>query len=472
MNYKARLTASALMLIGYFSGFAGLHAQTTDSSASATDAKDLKPITASSSVPDHINLWNEDEAQNQNWMFHAQNTDIIQGQPGFGSPYQGPNSLTPDDTLRETVSLDFYFGAHIWPGGELYFNPEFYQGYGFKNTHGIANFPNNEAFKLGSTHGNVIIPHLFYRQTFGLGGEQEQISSDSLHLATKEDISRFTITIGKMSVGDLFDDNAYTHDQRTQFLGWTFVDSGAFDFTADSYGYTNGIVLDFNQKNWALRWGGFMVPRKSNIISMDKDFTKAWQDVLELDERYSIGDHPGTVRLLGWLTSSHAGSYYDTVNNPSLEEDITQTAKYRFAYGFALSADQEITRDLGVFTRLSWRDGHSEEWAFTDMDQSVALGAQLKGTAWNRPDDIVGLGDTVGELSRGHATYVNNGGLGPLIGDGHLSYAPENVTETYYDAQIINHVHLAGDFQLVDNPAYNSDRGPVFVFSARLHVEF
>lgn len=459
----------ALTTLAFVGCMTNLSAQTTTTSPSSpADAKALQ----ATPTPDHITLWNEDDAQNQSWMFHFQNTDIVQGYPGITSPYSGPNSLPAGGQVRETVSFDLFFGAHIWPGGELYFNPEAYQGFGLGNTLGIADFPNGEAFKSGQPVGDIIIPRLFYRQTFGFGGEQEQLGSDELQLAQKADVSRLTLTIGKMSVGDLFDDNAYSHDSRSQFMGWAFVDSAGFDYAQDADGYTNGVALDLNQKNWALLWGHYMVTQTVNTHALDYNLTKAWEEILELDERYSINDHPGTVRFIGWLLSAHMGSYWETVNNPSADMDITQTAKYRLQYGFAISADQEITKDLGVFTRISWGQPNDDCFMFGDYSQSIALGAQLKGTAWSRPDDVVGLGDTVGALSQGQATYYNNGGLGMVIGDGHLSYAPENVTEMYYNAQIVKHVNLTGDLQVDENPGFNSDRGPVCILSARLHVEF
>jgi high affinity Mn2+ porin len=215
-----------------------------------------------------------------------------------------------------------------------------------------------------------------------------------------------------------------------------------------------------------------MVTKTVNTHDLDYDLTKAWEEVLELDERFSLGGHPGTVRMIGWLLSARLGSYWDTINDPAAGEDITQTAQYRYQYGFAVSADQEITKDFGLFTRLSWGQPNDEAFMFTDYSESVAVGGQLTGTQWSRPDDVVGLGDTVGALSQAQRTYYNDGGLGMVIGDGQLSYAPENVTELYYNAQLVKHVNLTSDFQLVDNPGFNSARGPVYIFGARLHIEY
>ncbi len=411
--------------------------------------------------------------EHQDWLFHAQATEVVQGQPGFHSPYAGTNSLKSEDTFKQTSSLDIYLAAHIWRGGEIYFNPEYYQGFGLGNTHGIAAFPNAEAYKVGQKIGDIFIAHLFLRQTFGLGGEQEELAGDQLQLVEKVDVSRITFTIGRLSVGDQFDANAYAHNARTQFLNWLLVDNGAFDYAADSVGVIEGATVELNQKNWALRYGIFDVPRVSNGFAKDGHFLKAWQQVLELEERYSIGEHPGKIRLLGWLERAHMGSYSETLADPSLMEDITLTRRYRYQYGFGLSAEQEITKDLGAFLRASWRDGQSEVWQFTDVDRSLSIGLQLKGNGWNRSGDTIGLGGIVDGVSHAHRDFLAAGGLGPLIGDGKLpNYSPEGVVEMYYDVAIIKNVHLAIDYQFVANPAYNSDRGPVNIFASRFHFQF
>ena len=224
----------------------------------------------------------------QNWLFHVQGTEIAQGQPGFHSPYAGTNSLRSEDTFKQSSSLDIYLGAHLWPGGEIYFNPEYYQGFGLGNTHGIAAFPNAENYKVGQKVGDIFNAHLFLRQTFGLGGEQEEVPGDQLQLAERVDISRLTFTIGRLSVGDQFDTNAYAHSARTQFLNWVLNDNGAFDYAADSLGVIEGATIELNQKTWALRYGIFDVPRVSNGFAKDGHFLKAWQQMMELEERYSI----------------------------------------------------------------------------------------------------------------------------------------------------------------------------------------
>lgn len=299
-------------------------------------------------------------AEHQEWLFHVQGTEVAQGQPGFRSPYRGTNSLPPDDDFRQTSSFDIYLGARLWPGGEVYVDVEYYQGFGFANTHGIAAFPNGEGSKVGQKIGDGVLPHLFYRQTFGLGGEQEDLEGDQLQLAEKVDVSRLTFTFGRLTTGDQFDTNAYAHNARTQFLNWVLVNNGAYDYAGDSLGYIEGATLELNQKKWALRYGIFDVPRVSNGFAKDGHFLKAWQQVLELEEPYKIEGHPGKIRLLGWLERANMGSYRETLTNRALMEDITKTRRDRYQYGFALNVEQEINETVGGFLRASWRDGQSE----------------------------------------------------------------------------------------------------------------
>lgn len=414
-----------------------------------------------------------EDAKHERWSFHVQGTEVVQGQPGFHSPYQGTNSLRPDDNFKQSSSFDLFIGVRLWPGGEFYVNPEYYQGFGLSNTHGIAAFPNAESYKVGQKIGDVFNAHMFLRQTFGFGGDQEELASDQLQLAERVDISRLTFVIGRLSVGDQFDTNAYAHSSRTQFLNWVLVDNGAFDYAADSVGVIEGATVELNRKTWALRYGIFDVPRVSNGFAKDGHFLKAWQQMLEVEKRYSIADHPGKVRLLGWLEDAHMGSYRQTLDDPTLMEDITKTRRYRFQYGFGLDAEQEISKDLGAFLRVSWRDGEEEVWQFTDIDRSLSAGLQLRGTSWNRSSDTVGIAGIVDGISSAHRDFLAAGGLGPLIGDGKLPhYAVEGIVEIYYNAEVIKNVYLGVDYQFVANPGYNSDRGPVNIFSSRFHFQF
>lgn len=416
----------------------------------------------------------ENGGEQQNWAIHLDAVEVLQGQPGFHSPYQGPQSLNSDDNFRQTSEADLFFLVRVWPGGEIYFNPEYYQGFGFGQTHGLAAFPNAEAYKTGQFRGDVNIARIFFRQVWGFGGEQEQLDADELQLAEKVDISRLTLQVGRFSVTDAFDNNAYAHDSRGDFLNWAAVDALAFDYAADSLGYEEGLYLELNQKAWAVRWGIFTIPHLPNVNGTDGQYLRAWQQVAELEERYTLWDHPGKVRLLGYLESAPMGSYKAAVvDYPTGMPDIAATRRYRYTYGVELNLEQEITKDLGSFLRLALRDPNYEVYQFSDVSQSLEVGLSLKGTAWNRPNDAIGLAEMLDGLAHAQKEYFNDGGLGILIGDGKLPhYGPENVVEAYYNCQLFKGINFTLDYQLAADPAYNKDRGPINIFSARLRIKF
>lgn len=406
----------------------------------------------------------------QNWNWHVQNTDIVQGYPGFPADYDGPNSLSSGGQVRETVSLDLMLGVRLWQGAEAHVDGLMWQGYGVSGTTGVESFPNGEAFRLGTSAPNVNIPRLFLRQTIGFGGDQEDVADDELHLAGKQDVSRLTLTVGKMSVKDIFDSNAYANDPRTQFMSWGLMANEAWDYPADSLGFITGLAAELNQPRWTLRYGFFQVPRVSNGTALDKNFLNAWAMVTEYELRYAPAAHPGTVRLLGYLNQANMGSYEEALSVPGT--DITQTRAYRHKYGFGLNMDQEIVTNVGVFSRLGWSDGQNEAWMFSDVDRAASAGVSVQGAAWRRPDDTVALGGAFSGISNVHQQFLAAGGTGILAGDGRLDYAWEKTLETYYNFQIRKEVQVTLDYQYIAYPAFNRDRGPVSVLAARLHVEF
>jgi high affinity Mn2+ porin len=416
----------------------------------------------------------ENAGEHQNWAIHVDAVEVLQGQPGFHSPYRGPQSLFSDDNFRQTTEADLFFAARVWPGGEIYFNPEYYQGFGFASTHGLAAFPNSMAYKTGQFRGDFNIPHIFLRQVWGFGGEQEQLDADELQLAEKVDIFRLTLQVGRFSVTDVFDNNAFAHDPRGDFLNWAAVDALAFDYAADALGYEEGLYLELNQKAWAARWGIFTIPHIPNVNGTDCQYLRAWQQVAELEGRYTLWEHPGKVRLLGYLESARMGSYKAAVVNfaPGMP-DVADTRRYRYTSGVELNLEQEFTKDLGAFLRLALRDPNYEVYQFSDVSRSLEIGLSLKGTGWNRPNDTVGVAEMVEGLGHAQKRFFNDGGLGILIGDGKLPhYAPENVIEAYYNCELVKGINFTFDYQLAADPAYNKDRGPINIFSARLRVKF
>ena len=412
------------------------------------------------------------DTESDRWELHGQTTYLPQGYPSFRAPYSGPNSLTPAPQAQATWSNSLFLNARLWEGGEVYFNPELLQGFGLNDTVGAGGFPNGEAQKSNFPYPHYNTSRLFLRQTFGFGGEQEELASGPNQLGGKVDVSRLTVQAGKFAVIDVFDGNAYAKDTRKDFMNWSMWAPGAFDYSADKVGLSYGTTAEFNQKQWALRGGYFLIDSESNSNNFDPRVFQRGQYIVELETRYQLFSQPGKLRTIAWLTSANAGSYRDTLNNPALNLDISQTRTGRIKYGYVINLEQAVTDDIGLFGRWSWNDGKTEIMAFTDIDSSLAMGTSIKGTKWGRPDDVIGIGGAINGLSQDHRDFIAAGGLGVLIGDGALNYRKERILETYYAYALTKQLTLTADYQLITNPAYNADRGPVHVFSGRFHGEF
>lgn len=411
-------------------------------------------------------------SEEQLWNWHVQNTAIVQYHPRFSAKYSGTKSLPEYNEVKETVSLDLMAGARLWQGAEVHVDGLMWQGFGLGDARGINSFPNGEAFRLGTEAPNLTFARVFLRQTIGLGGETEVLNDDQLQLRSTVDVSRVTLTVGKLSAKDIFDGNTYANDPRTQFMNWGLMANLAWDYPADALGYITGMAAELNQPDWAVRYGFFQVPSAANGIGLDTHYLEAWGMVAELEHRHALWGHRGAVRLLGYVNRAHMGSYQAALDNPVRPADIVATRAYRHKFGFGLNVEQEVTRYLGAFMRLGWSDGRTESWSFNDADRAASAGLSAKGDWWGRPGDTFGVGGVVSSLSHAHHEFFGEGGLGILVGDGKITYRMEKVVETYYDWQIWKNLHGALDYQFISDPAFNRDRGPVSVFGARLHWEF
>ncbi len=410
----------------------------------------------------------------ESWNVHWQSTFIEQGYARFHSPYEGANSLSGDGQACDTVSATAFVGFRLWRGAAFYFDPELDQGFGLSQTLGVAAFPNGEAQKASYPVPRLNIDRVMIRQEVGLGGEQAAAPDGPNQLPETRDISRITVTAGRLSVGDAFGLNTYADDPRTQFLNWNIYGSGSYDWTMDKPGFTWGAIVDLNQKRWALRFGYFLEPTESNGNTFDTNIPTHGQYLVEPEARYSLLSQPGVLRLMGWVTRASMGSYAEAVaTSPTTPgyPDITRTRAVRATYGLVVNVEQAVSADLGVFSRASWTPGQVEVMGWTDCDESVSLGAALTGRSWRRPRDTVGLAGVVEGLSPEARAYFAAGGMGIVIGDGRLNYRPEAVMEAYYALGLTSWATLTVDYQLVGNPAYNADRGPVSIYAARVHVE-
>jgi high affinity Mn2+ porin len=410
----------------------------------------------------------------EDWNIHWQSTIIEQGYFRFRSPYEGPNSLSGDTQFSNTVSATAFVGLRLWNGAEFYFNPEIDQGHGLSQTFGVAAFPNGEAQKAAYDVPRLNIDRAVVRQTIGMGGEEETIEDGPNRLRGKRDVARVIVTAGRFSVGDAFNLNSHAFDPRTQFLNWNIYGGGSYDWTMDKPGFTWGAVAELNQKAWAVRIGYFLEPTESDGNSFDINIPTHGQYLVEPEWRYSLFSQPGTLRLLAWVTRANMGGYEDalaTATATSSSPNLADTRRVRSTYGFVANAEQALSQDVGLFSRASWTPGLVEVMGWTDCDESLSLGTSLAGSAWRRTEDRVGVAGVVEGLSSEARAYFAAGGMGILIGDTKLNYRPEQVLETYYAANLAAGATLTLDFQVVANPAYNSDRGPVPIVAARLHVE-
>ena len=418
-----------------------------------------------------------EEEKTEDLSFHFQTTGVGQANAPFKSPYGGPNSLNSKSEIKETATATYFIGKKLWQGAGLYINPELTQGTGLSNTLGVAGFPNGEATRAGNMKTSLFdrnfiwsnVARLFIRQTFDLGDKIKCVGSDKNQLVCTQAESNLTITAGKFAAEDIFDKNSYANDPRTQFLNWALMANGAWDYPADSKGYTAGIAVELNKEGWSIRAGDFLVPRAANTSDMDWDFWEAFGLAGELEKRYKLFNHDGAMRLLGFINRAHMGDYKDAIGSSGV--DVSQSRKYRLKYGAGLNIEQELTKDLGAFARLGLNDGQTESWMFTEIDRTLSTGLSLKGPSWHRVNDTMGLAWAINGLSNNHHNYLNAGGSGFLLGDGKLNYSYENCLETYYSLNIIKGMFTTFDYQLINNPGYNGDRGPVSVFSIRFHFE-
>jgi len=410
-----------------------------------------------------------------NWNVHAQTTFLPQGYPAFPALYTGPKSLPPGGQVQATWTTTAFLGVKLWQGGEFYFNPEFAQGFGLNGTQGLAGFSNGEAQKAGAEFPKIRAQRYYLRQTFGLGGEQEDVADAANQLSGKRDIDRITVIAGRFAIVDFFDNNAYAHDPRADFMNWAMWASAAYDFPADLPGFTRGAVVELNRKDWAVRGGLFEVPAEPNSDVLN---TRTGGAVIEFEGRYSIAEQPGKLRLGVFGNQGNTANYRQvlaiTGADPTLDINAV-TASIRHTnpkYGIYANLEQQVVKDVGLFARASWNDGQNEILSFTDVDRSVSGGLSVKGSFWGRPDDTVGIGGAINGLSAANRDFLAAGGLGLLIGDGRLNYSPERIFETYYAVSVNKNFTVTADYQLIANPAYNADRGPVSLFSGRLHAEF
>ena len=455
------------------------------------------------------------DALPEKYNLHYQYTLTGMGYPSFSARYTDPaylvfgtgSSLPTQGQARETQSTDVYFGYRLSASMEFHIDTLFWQGYGLNNSYGIDDFPDGEAFKVGVRYPHFSVVRFFIRKTINLGGKgKEPVDDDEITLRGEQDPNHITITVGRYSIKDIFDNNRYANDPRTQFLNWGLMANAAYDYPADALGFTTGIAIEWYTPKWALRYGWFQLTKYRNQFTAeslyltipsepeagDGKIFKDWSMVTELEHRHNLGTHPGAIRLLVFDEQADMGSFKAAValaNSPAILAEYGTPAKFlatangitggiddthalRDTYGAGLNVEQEISQNIGVFSRIGWNIGQNEAFEFTDSNWTASFGTSIQGGRWKLPNDVVGAAFVTSGASKANQAYLADGGIGILTGDGFLDYRPEKVVEIYYDHQFSRHIHAALDYQFVDNPAFNHARGPVnAIFGFRLHYE-
>lgn len=428
---------------------------------------------------------------------YGQFTYIYHSKRPFSAAYTNlngsPNSLSPDKERSFTTTATAFLGWRPWRGGELYFTPELISEKPLSELHGLGGtVQNGELEKNGTVKPTIYRARLFLRQSWGLGGPATAVESGPMQLAGTAESRRFVLTVGNLSIIDLFDRNAYAGDVRQQFLNMNFLTYAAYDFAADARGYTWGIAGEYFHDDWVLRAGRFVGPRDPNQLSLNFSIMNFHGDNVEIERKHVIHGQPGKFRLLAYRNVENMGRWDDAIAAFQANPARNATACTDFNYnsgnagapdlcwarrpntkiGIGASIEQSVGGDIGVFARAMKSDGRTEVFAYTATDSSLSVGAIAKGASWGRPRDTVGIGYARNWLSAAHVAYLGMGGIDGFIGDGRIRYRPESLFETYYSLSVNRFLWATADFQRIANPAYNADRGPVTLYGIRLHAEF
>ena len=419
--------------------------------------------------------------------FHGQSTFVWQGYPSIRSPFEGSNSLPHGGQARETADATLFAGLRLWKGAELWVNPELDQGFGIGDTHGAAGFPSGEAYKLGTNDPYARVQRYFVRQTIDLGGATQKLDADINQFAGSVTENRLVLTVGKFAIVDIFDTNRYANNPKADFLNWSLINAGTFDYAGDAWGYSYGGAAEWYQGRFAFRGGVFdlsATPAGGGMnqfaYGLDPGFTQL-QYVGEIEERHELWGQPGKLKVTGFLSHGRAGDFQDAVNlsqpgqpfagDPS--NALASVRIYRNRTGVSLNLEQQVNESVGVFARAGWADGAIEPWDFADIDRTIQAGVSIAGQQWGRPDDTIGIAGVVNGIAPVHQAYFNAGGLGLLIGDGALpNPGLEDLIEAYYSYALTPSLKVSADYQFIINPAYNTQRGPANVFAGRIHGAF
>jgi high affinity Mn2+ porin len=461
------------------------YAQSTSGSPSGLNASGPDHSEAAAPVAPQLTLF--DPSMTAPWFVGGQTNVIFQANTPFHSPYQGTNSFHNAGAYKTSLLGTLFTGVELGPllgqhetryTGEFIFQMESSGGRGLSNALGLAGFTNLDVVRNPNLGSKPYVARAMLSGTLGLTDETVAVERTPLSLATVVPARRFVLHAGKMSLPDFFDQNDVLSDSHLQFTNWTVDENGAWDYAADTRGYTYGGVLEYDDRQWSARYALALMPTVANGIHLDWALRRARSQNMEFAWRHGfLPGHEGVQRVLAFVNDAHMGVYREAVNAYLDGQDPTPeiTAHAHFGdvkYGFGYNVQQQITTHMRAAARFGWNEGQHESFAYTEDDQTVLVGGDYDGAQWGRANDKFGLAFVSNAIKRDHQNYLADGGLGFLLGDGRLHYGRENITETYYNAHAWRGLFFGLGLTHLSSPGYNRDRGPVWVPSIRSHIDF
>jgi len=458
--------------------------QSRAQSESASESTQAAPATAAS-TDDSSAASTDAEADPESMFPHFKSTRfwlsgqanfIFQAHPDFPASYSGPHSLSPNYEKATSRVLTLYTGVRLNNSTEILVDIEEAGGAALSEGFGLAGNTDLDIVRNPLLSKAPYLGRAMIHKVFALSKDKVESQRSFLSLFDELPRRRLEIRFGKFSMPDFFDINSVGSDTHFQFINWSVDNNGAWDYAADTRGYTVGVVADYEDRNWGFRFAEALMPEVANGINL---VWRPWQVHAENYEyelrRGLLPKKSGVVRLLAYENSANMGIYLDAVQqaSPGKHPDITNHPWHiTHKYGFGINLEQSLSRYFAAYARWGWDNGRTESFAYTEIDSTFDQGLGVNGALWHRKQDRAGVAFVTNGIKRYHQLYLADGGLGFLLGDGGLNYGRENIFESYYTAHVWRGIYVAPGVQHINDPGYNRDRGPVVVPTFRAHVEF
>lgn len=403
---------------------------------------------------------------------------IFQANPAFYALYSGKNSFQPYYEKATSRVLTLYTGFQITKSIEVLLDVEEAGGDGLSQALGLAGFTNLDVVRNPSLGQAPYLSRYMYHQVFALSSEKIEAARGPLSTFSELPARRLEFRFGKFGMSDFFDLNSVGGDSHLQFMNWAVDQNGAYDYAADTRGYTFGAILEYQSRKWGMRFSEALLPTVANGQDLEWNLRKANATNVEVElHRGFLKKKDGIIRVLAYVNNANMGIYQvanaQYLAGITVPPDITSHLPHvTTKYGFGFNFEQALAKDIVLYGRFGWNNGKTESWAYTEIDQTVQVGAGFPGRMWKRKYDRAGVVFVSNGISSEHARYLSFGGLGFILGDGGLTYGRETIFESYYTAHVWRGLFLGPDVQYIVNPGYNQVRGPVTVGSFRVHVDF